>query len=296
MKNLITLILGLLLISCSKEEPENDNQITPTKLSSITTNYYYNNVFQSSSKLNFQNDKIIDCRVSNGGYSDYQYENNLVSRIREFKADGSVLRTYLYKYDNDDRIIEAKTIKSATNTHTEEVTKFTFEYNANQILINGIYPSGDITSTKLYLDQNNNIISEENNNISTPITYTFNDGNLTNAIDNSTGSSISNTYLSNTFKNEINYNKYLFGKHWKKNYCLTLFAKGYSLFSYLETTSINLISKSVLTENNSTLTNTYNYTFNDKNQITKQYIVNTEFFNINNSTESSSTELLYEYK
>lgn len=301
MKKLIPLVLGVLLMSCSKEDSEKDiQQNTPSKLSSITTNYYYNDYLPNySSKLNFQDDKAIDCRYSNGKHTDYQYEGDLVSRIRDFDRAGNIIRTFFYKYDTEGKIITIKLEVIATNNIDIATCTFNFEYNNNEITatISEVGWNNDVF--KFYLNQDNQIIKEEciliNGNAANNFlraNYTYANKNLSTFFDDTIANSpIKGTYVYNTIKNDFNYNKYLFGKHWKNNSCLNAFTSYRWEVRYnLHITSENLISESTFTQNNTTTIKTYNYIFNSNNQISKEYIVTT------NQAYSNSKELIYEYK
>jgi hypothetical protein len=298
MKKIVTLIVGLLIISCSNDDSTDVNSITNENLVSITKNEYSNNNFSASQKLIFFKGKLNNIQYHDGSYDNYQYDNNLVSRILRFDSNG-LFWTNTYLYDNDGRIIEITRIPGPTNVQIKNVAKFSFIYKTNQILINAVYTPGDSLTYELILDQNNKIINERwlsiNGNIITNFIYwtnTFTNGNLSNSLRENDGNYTYNlSYSYNNIKNDFNYNKFLFGKHWKNNICLDLFKNVLSVEGGLQITSEYLVTNSNRNHNDFSENFTYNYTFNEKNQITKEIVVGTSTFPSNYRIES-----IYEYK
>lgn len=299
MKKLVLVIIGLLIISCSKDDSKDENSITNENLVSITTNSYSNNNFSSSEKLIFFKGKLNNIQYHDGSNVNYQYDNNLVSRILEFDSNRSLFWTYTYLYDNDGRIIEIKRIPGPTNVQVKNVAKFLFIYKPNQILVNAVYTPGDSLTYELILDNNNKIINEKrlsiNGNIVTDQFYctnTFTNGNLSNSLMVNYPGPINNiSYSYNNIKNDFDYNKFLFGKHWKNNKCLNLFKNVLSVRLVLETTSEYLVKNSTHNYNNGSQNTAYNYSFNEKNQITNEIIERTSTF-----LPIFRSESIYEYK
>jgi len=299
MKKIFILIIGFLIVSCSKDDSECPNSISNAKLVSITKNYYSNNSFASSEKLNFYDDKLINIQYSDGSYEDYQYNNNLVTRILKFEQDESLFWTYTYLYDNEGRIIEIKRIPSPTNVQVQTVAKYSFVYNTNQILMTAVFTPGNTLTYELIFDQNNKIINEKwlsnNGSLVTNqfyFTNTFTNGNLSNSLmENNSGPTDNISYSYNNIKNDFDYYKFLFGKHWKNNKCLDLFKNVLSVRGVLETTSEYLVTNSSHNYNNGSENTTYNYTFNEKNQISMKIVEKISTF-----LPIYRCESIYEYK
>lgn len=297
MKKILIFIIGMLIISCSKDDSQGSQTISSTNLVSITKKYYLNNSFTASEKLHFYDDKLIHIQYHDGSYEDYQYDNNLVSRILEFKSDHSLFWTITYLYDNFGRIIEIKRIPSSTNVEIKTVAKFSFVYNTNQILINSVFTPGGNETYELNLDSNNKILNEKiisiNGNLVTfPFyAYTYVNGNLLNCLSTNQTIPENINYSYNTYKNDFNYNKYLFGKNWKLNNCLDYYVRGRNVKLVLETTSEYLVSSATHNFNNGSEITTYNYLFDDKNRIKKEIVNKTSTF-----FPPFKDESIYEYK
>jgi hypothetical protein len=298
MKKTFILMIGFLIVSCSKDDSQSPNSISNTNLVSFTKNYYSNNNFSASEKLNFYNDKLINIQYHDGSHDEYQYDNDLVSRILKFDSNDILFWTITYLYDNLGRIIEIKRIPSSTNVQIQSVDKFSFVYNTNQILINSVYTPGGVDTYELNLDQNKKIINEKlistNGRIITDqfyFTNTFTNGNLTNSIMENSTPTDKITYSYNNFKNDFDYNKFLFGKHWKNNKCLDLYKDERSVRGTLETTSEYLIANSTHNFNNVSENATYSYLFNEKNQITKEIVTKTSTF-----VPTYKIESIYKYE
>lgn len=299
MKKIFILIIGFLIVSCSKDDSECPNSISNAKLVSITKNYYSNNSFASSEKLNFYDDKLINIQYHDGSYEDYQYDNDLISRILKFEPDDSLFWTITYLYDNLGRIIEIKRIPSPTNVQVQTVAKYSFVYNTNQILITAVFTPGNTLTYELILDQNNKIINEKwlsnNGSLVTNqfyFTNTFTNGNLSNSLmENYSGPTDNISYSYNNIRNDFDYYKFLFGKHWKNNKCLDLFKNVLSVRGVLETTSEYLVTNSSHNYNNGSENTTYNYTFNEKNQILMEIVEKTSTF-----LPIYRSESFYEYR
>lgn len=298
MKKITLLLLGLIFVSCSNDDSADSNANT-SKLVSITKNYYSNNFFTSSEKLSFNDDKLIKIQYSDGSYENYQYNNNLVSNIKKFTADDSLYWTLTYLYNTDGKIVEIERTPGPTNTEVQTTAKFSFLYNANRILINAVYTPGDTLTYELILDQNNKIINEKwlsiNGNTVTDqfyITNTFANGNLSaSLLENYIGPTNNISYTYNNVKNDFDYYQLLFGTHWKNNKCLDLFKNVLSVRGNLETTSEYLVVSSTHVHNNGSENNSYSYTFNEKNKISKEILVRSSTF-----LPVFRSETIYEYR
>lgn len=290
MKKIFILIIGFLIVSCSKDDSDCPNSISNTNLVSITKNYYSNNVLYDFKKLNFYEQKLINIQYKDGSYDDYQYSNNLVSRILEFDSNDIIERTLTFEYDSEGRVIKWRQIPGSTNTIWINSER-TYSYNNNQIICNNTYTggymkfvytlnlNGDIINEKLY-DINNNLHYQY-------ITYNYANNNLTNLtkIDTFFNTQEISNYTYTAIKNEFNYNKYLFGLKWKKNYTLT-HSQTFPFVSYESEISENLVSS--FSDNSRNFL--FNYIFNEKNQITK------ETQNFTATGINARFESIYEYK
>ncbi|NJM80391.1 MAG: hypothetical protein HC854_13680 [Flavobacterium sp.] len=205
MKKVLIFIIGFLIVSCSKDDSCVSE--TNTSLVSITKKYYSNNNFTTSAKYNFYDNKLINILYSDGSYEDYQYNNNLVSRILKFNSNDSLFWTITYLYDSLGRIIEIKRIPSASNSQLQITAIYSFEYTLNQILITVNFSPGDTIKYQILLNQENKIIKEMvisiNGNTVTELPYfshIYLNGNLSESVEtflnlnNPIGQTKSNSY------------------------------------------------------------------------------------------------------
>ena len=294
MKKILILITTLLIVSCSKDDSDFSNSISNTNLVSITKNYYNNNILYTFEKLNFYEQKLINIQYKDGSYDDYQYSNNLVSSILEFDLNDILMWTTTYKYDNDGRIIEISIKPSSTNS-TQVTREKIISYNTDQIICVCTWSGGGYNKYEFTLNTNGEITSEKlfdinGNQISQTISYNFSNKNLLsftiiNSITNT--QEVSNFTYSN-LKNDYNYKKYLFGTKWKTNSFLWhkqqfgVFPSG----NYESETSENLVSS--FSDNSRNYS--FNYIFNEKNQIIK------ETQNFTTTGINAIFESKYEYK
>lgn len=245
-------------------------------------------------KTKFYDQKLINIQYKDGSYDDYQYSNNLVSRILEFDLNDKLLWTTTYTYDNNERIIKIL-IKPSSMNSIQVTREKIISYYPNQIICVCTWSDGGYYKYEFTLDTNGDIMSEKlfdingNQHIET-ISYNFSNKNLLsftkiNSITNA--QEVSNFTYSN-LKNIYNYKKYLFGTKWKTN-SLLWHKQQFGVFpsgNYASETSENLVSS--FSDNSTNFS--FNYLFDDKNQITKE----TQSFTttgINGRFES-----IYEYK
>lgn len=295
MKKLVTLLIGLLIISCSKDESECLNSNSITNLVSITKNYYDNSELIYFEKMNFYNQKLMNIQYKNGSYDDYQYFNGLVNRVLKFDFNDNLFRKITYLYDNAERIIEIK--NTFINQQNQNINSYIFSYNSNQILID--YPF-NTRQDELILNQNNEIISDKVLKINGMVvsfpfySYNYLNGNLkecTSTNVRSTMTSDNITYTYSDIKNNFDYRKYLFGNEWKKNVCLDNLSNQWGVKLIMEVNSENLIIKKIhKSDDNIIDIYSFNYEFNDKKQIIKETINRSSGFSI------SKTELIYKYE
>lgn len=294
MKKIFIPILGFLIISCSQNDSDCPNSISNTNLVSITKNYYDNNVLYAFEKLNFYDQKLINIQHKDGSYDDYQYSNNLVSRILEFDSNDVLLWTTTYTYNNNGEIIKILIKPSSTNSIQVTREKI-ISYNSNQIICVCTWSTGGYNKYEFTSDTNGEIKSEKifdvnGNQFPETISYNFNNKNLlsyTNISSITNTQEVSNFTYSN-LKNIYNYKKYLFGTKWKTNSFLWhkqqfgIFPSG----NYESETSENLVSS--YSDNSRNVL--FNYIFNEQNQITK------ETQNFTATRINARFESIYEYK
>lgn len=257
-------------------------------LKSVTKNYFNStNSLYASEKLNFQNQKLINSQWGNGGYVNYEYNNqNLVSKISEFKANGDVFEIIDYTYDGMGRITEV----NYNNPLAQPISNYTFTYNSNEIIIksfNSIIVKMTINSDKEIIAEE--IISVDGNayDDSRNITYTYENGNLLACSRINPISNIleTNYYTYRNEKNDHNYRKFLFGEEWKMNSTLDLFWRGQNLYGVNQMfMTENLISSYI----NSIGTTHIDYLFNEENQLIKETTITPESIN-------GRYEYIYEY-
>lgn len=311
MKKIVSLLIALLIVSCSNDSdnavPANKN----TTLSTITKNYYLNGSLNlKSSKIYFINEKVSVIRFLDGTYDDYKYNSdNLVSSILKYNSANTLLFTTNYSYDNLKRITKIEEIPTTSYSGTQQVKIRNFAYYQNKIVFIREFPSQEFYSYtyELLLDNNNKII--KNNwigyndvvfsNILSSYEYIYTNGNLISA-------NVDDEISYNDLKNDYSYKKTLFGKEWKQNsFLANLYpdieksVTSYNSYYYWITEieiSENLISaykKKYLEQFNFNMTASYE--FNDKKQILKE-IKNYKVTTGNDMMDSVKLEIIYDYQ
>lgn len=285
---LLLFISILFTESCTKSDDIDCNTaLNPTvNLMSVTKNYYYNNnnSLYAFEKLNFQNQKLINSEWGNGKYVNYEYNNqNLLSKISEFSANGDLLFTINYSYDSMGRIIEINRSQPSKN-----IANYTFTYNSNEIIIT----SFNTHTVKMITNSDKEIIAERlisiNGNTiddSRNIIYNYENGNLLTSSWTINNNIETNYYTYRNEKNDYDYRKFLFGEEWKMNSTLDLFWRGQTLYgNYLMFITENLISGYT----NNIGTTHIDYLFNEENLIIKETTITPESIN-------GRFEYIYEY-
>lgn len=288
---LVLFVLLTFTYSCSNDDSINyDMDLTSdTELTSVTRNFYQNNLLYASEKLNIRNQKIIDSEYDSGGYTEYKYNlENLISQLSVFKSNGQLFSSHTYAYDSYGRIIEIDRTNSLNST-----SNIQFIYNSNEIIISRTCTDGITSTDKLTLNSNkeimavnrismNGIIYDDNRNR----TYYYENGNLlsTRKTDLNTGD-IKNSYFTyTTKKNNFHFRKYLFGKEWKMNFTLDSFTKTGNL-EILPWVSENLVS--VSNYHFELANRSSNYQYNEENKIDK--------VTRNYTSSNVKTIFIYEY-
>ena len=290
MKKILTCIITLIIASCSSEDSGNQE----SELIAISRNYYSGSSQQPYyfHKLNFCNNKLMNIQEKNGDHTDFEYNHqNLVSKYQSFNANPDLQETRTYQYDERGRITAIDRKTQYQNQHY--TTNFEFIYEPNRIMI---FRNGEAVN-ELGLDKNYNIITNKlltiNLNYHTIFSYT--NGNLMHFEPNTEVSPnlipSTCTYSYTKHKNNFNYQKYLFGKEWKKNVCLDYFTGTNNITQLLDTTSDNAIAESLLTIGQTWHKNKYSYYFKKNGEILKEITETTLSFG-----PIVRTELTYEYK
>lgn len=291
MKKILTCIITLIIASCSSEDSGNQEN----ELISITRNYYSGRSQQPYyfHKLNFCNNKLINIQEKTGDHTDFEYnDKNLVSKHQSFNANSDLQEIRTYQYDDRGRITAIERKTQYQNEHY--TTNFEFIYEQNRILI---YENGEPVK-ELGVDKNNNIISEKLLTVNTGYhtVFSYTNGNLMHFEPNTEVAPnlhpVTSTYSYTNHKNNFNYQKYLFGKEWKKNVCLDYFIGTNNMTQLLHTTSEKAIAESLLKIGESTwYSNKFFYYFKTNGQILKEITETTVSFG-----PIVRTEMTYEYK
>lgn len=222
----LTLSIGLIILSCSSEVKV-DNPDTTQSLISITKDYYIgnNDNIYLSEKLNFNNNKLINIQYSDGSYDEIDYEGNLISKISEFDINDNLEWTTTFTYDIFNRLIVKKVVPSASNPVTNVSRQKDIAYNGNIINTTLSWSDNGLQKNTISINAENlmteDILYDPNDAVVSSYIFIYNNENLSKLInkdqDGDTFFEITYNYLNKIASDSYCYNKYMFGNEWKNN-------------------------------------------------------------------------------
>jgi len=224
--NLAFIIAIILLtnISCSTslDNEPNDNSTATLKLHSIKTETYRNNVYTSHQSFNFQNNKLINKKYNNQISHEYLYNGDLVSNIMVYRSIDDLLFSVNYAYDNLGRLIYKKYTPNPNDVSHEHIIAYDDVDKTIQFDLN--WTNGSSSNRKVILNNNGLIKRDILGNSHGDIIYTYNHNNLVEITHDGFHEQVTDkakfVYLDKKVSEFYQYQKYIYGEHWKNNLML----------------------------------------------------------------------------
>ena len=158
MKSLIlyfTPVILFTIISCTSEHNSNMNNIEEKKLTKKIEKTYYNNELEDIRIEEYDNYKLSKTTYYNSqnviiGYTEHNYNNNLLVSNKHFNADNSIKFEFIIEYDDQNRIIKT------TDTGANVTVSFT--HNSDNTILSRKTIRGFMANEKIFILNSDGLI------------------------------------------------------------------------------------------------------------------------------------------